>query len=83
MIEGYTLLRTIEHRVQMIDDRQTHALPTGDALDRVAKLHGLDDSGALLALLEPRVTATGRIYDALDDTVRPAFSHDAVTLKPT
>jgi len=81
LIEGYTLLRTIEHRVQMIDDRQTHALPTGKALDRVAKLHGLDDSGALLALLEPRVTATGRIYDALDDTVRPAFSHDAVTLE--
>jgi glutamate-ammonia-ligase adenylyltransferase len=81
LIAGYTLLRTIEHRVQMIDDRQTHALPTGDALDRLAKLHGLDDSGALLALLEPRVTATGRIYDALDDTVRPAFSHDAVTLE--
>jgi glutamate-ammonia-ligase adenylyltransferase len=81
LIDGYTLLRTIEHRVQMIDDRQTHALPTSDALDRVAKLHGLDDSGALLALLEPRVTATGRIYDALDDTVRPAFSHDGVTLE--
>jgi glutamate-ammonia-ligase adenylyltransferase len=81
LIDGYTLLRTIEHRVQMIDDRQTHALPTGDALDRVAKLHGLDDAGALLALLEPRVTATGRIYDALDDTVRPAFSRDVVTLE--
>ncbi|KQN24124.1 glutamate-ammonia-ligase adenylyltransferase [Sphingomonas sp. Leaf34] len=81
LIDGYTLLRTIEHRVQMIDDRQTHALPTGDALDRVAKLHGLDDAGALLALLSPHVAATGRIYDALDDTERPAFSHDAVTLE--
>ncbi len=79
--DGYTLLRTIEHRVQMIDDRQTHALPTGDALDRVAKLHGVEDAGALLALLAPRVAATGRIYDALDDTVRPAFSHDPVTLE--
>ncbi len=81
LIDGYTLLRTIEHRVQMIDDRQTHALPTGEALDRVARLHGLDDGGALLALLAPRVAATGRIYDALDDTVRPAFSRDAVTLE--
>ncbi len=81
LIDGYTLLRTIEHRVQMIDDRQTHALPTGEALDRVAKLHGLEDAGALLALLAPRVAATGRIYDALDDTARPAFSHDAVTLE--
>jgi glutamate-ammonia-ligase adenylyltransferase len=81
LTDGYTLLRTIEHRVQMIDDRQTHALPTGDALDRVAKLHGVEDAGALLALLAPRVAATGRIYDALDDTVRPAFSHDPVTLE--
>ncbi|MES3055119.1 bifunctional [glutamine synthetase] adenylyltransferase/[glutamine synthetase]-adenylyl-L-tyrosine phosphorylase [Sphingomonas faeni] len=81
LIDGYTLLRTIEHRVQMIDDRQTHALPIGEALDRVAKLHGLEDAGALLELLVPRVAATGRIYDALDDTVRPAFSHDAVTLE--
>jgi glutamate-ammonia-ligase adenylyltransferase len=81
LIDGYTLLRTIEHRVQMIDDRQTHALPTGEALDRVARLHGLEDAGALLALLAPRVAATGRIYDALDDTARPAFSHDAVTLE--
>nr|WP_121886592.1 bifunctional [glutamine synthetase] adenylyltransferase/[glutamine synthetase]-adenylyl-L-tyrosine phosphorylase [Sphingomonas sp. PP-F2F-G114-C0414] len=80
LIDGYTLLRTIEHRVQMIDDRQTHMLPTGDALDRVAKLHGVQDAEALLALLRPRVTETGRIYDALDDTVRPAFSHDPVTL---
>ncbi|RZT47670.1 glutamate-ammonia-ligase adenylyltransferase [Sphingomonas sp. BK036] len=81
LTDGYTLLRTIEHRVQMIDDRQTHALPTGDALDRVARLHGVEDAGALLALLAPRVAATGRIYDALDDTVRPAFSHDPVTLE--
>ncbi|WP_294190061.1 DUF294 nucleotidyltransferase-like domain-containing protein, partial [uncultured Sphingomonas sp.] len=46
LAEAYTLLRTIEHRVQMIDDRQTHALPSGDALDRVARLHGLADGGA-------------------------------------
>ncbi|MGC7532761.1 putative nucleotidyltransferase substrate binding domain-containing protein, partial [Pandoraea pneumonica] len=37
---AYEALRTIEHRVQMIDDRQTHHLPTGDALDRVARLDG-------------------------------------------
>jgi glutamate-ammonia-ligase adenylyltransferase len=80
LIAGYTLLRTIEHRVQMIDDRQTHALPTGEALDRVAKLHGAEDAGALLALLAPHVAGIGRIYDALDNDVRPAFSRDAVML---
>ncbi len=81
LVDGYTLLRTIEHRVQMIDDRQTHALPTGDALERVARLHGVDGSAELLALLAPHVAGIGRIYDALDDDVRPAFSRDAVTLE--
>ena len=66
LTDAYTLLRTIEHRVQMIDDRQTHALPTGAALDAVAGLHGLPDGAALLDLLAPHVGATARIYDALD-----------------
>ena len=38
---AYRLLRTIEHRLQMVDDRQTHALPADpEALDNVARLHG-------------------------------------------
>jgi glutamate-ammonia-ligase adenylyltransferase len=64
--DAYILFRTIEHRVQMIDDRQTHALPQGEALDAVARLHGLDEGGDLLDLLRPHVEAVGRIYDALD-----------------
>ncbi len=27
---GYTLLRRVEHRIQFLDDQQTHLLPTGD-----------------------------------------------------
>lgn len=64
--DAYILFRTIEHRVQMIDDRQTHALPHGEALDAVARLHGLDSGGDLLDLLRPHVEAVGEIYDALD-----------------
>jgi glutamate-ammonia-ligase adenylyltransferase len=77
---AYTLLRTIEHRVQMIDDRQTHALPHGGDLDRVARLHGVNDGAALLALLGPHVAATAQIYDALDDGPLPTLSHDPVRL---
>ena len=48
------LLRTIEHRLQMVDDRQTHSLPAdAEALDNVARLHGLADGAALLDLLAP------------------------------
>ncbi|GGB18041.1 glutamate-ammonia-ligase adenylyltransferase [Sphingomonas metalli] len=78
--DAYTLLRTIEHRVQMIDDRQTHRLPEGDALDRVARLAGLGDGAALIERLRPHVERVGRVYDALDDSRRPALSTDAETL---
>jgi [glutamine synthetase] adenylyltransferase / [glutamine synthetase]-adenylyl-L-tyrosine phosphorylase len=66
LAETYVLLRTIEHRVQMIDDRQTHQLPVGEGLDRVARLHGLDGGEALLELLRPHVERVGRVYDSLD-----------------
>lgn len=67
LAEGYRVLRTIEHRLQMVDDRQTHSLP-GDAagLDSVARLHGLDDGAALFDLLRPHVEAVGALYDSLD-----------------
>ena len=67
LAEAYRLLRTIEHRLQMVDDRQTHELPSAPAeLDNVARLHGLADGAALLGLVEPAVALVGRAYDALD-----------------
>ncbi|HWK35344.1 bifunctional [glutamine synthetase] adenylyltransferase/[glutamine synthetase]-adenylyl-L-tyrosine phosphorylase, partial [Sphingomonas sp.] len=75
LADAYTLLRTIEHRVQMIDDRQTHALPeNGEGLDRVARLHGLKDGAALLDLLRPHVERVGTIYDALDEETAPRLA---------
>lgn len=66
--QAYSLYRVIEHRLQMVNDQQTHSLPeTSDGLDRVARLHGLDDGGALLALLAPHVDSVGTIYDDLID----------------
>lgn len=64
--DAYVLLRTIEHRLQMVDDFQTHELPAkADRLDNVARLHGLSDGHALLALLEPHVKWVGNNYDQL------------------
>ncbi|WP_375391265.1 bifunctional [glutamine synthetase] adenylyltransferase/[glutamine synthetase]-adenylyl-L-tyrosine phosphorylase [uncultured Sphingomonas sp.] len=76
LTEAYTALRTIEHRLQMVDDRQTHTLPSGAALDGVARLHGLTDGAALLAMLRPHVAATARRYDALDDGAPAGASLD-------
>ncbi|MEZ5708221.1 MAG: bifunctional [glutamate--ammonia ligase]-adenylyl-L-tyrosine phosphorylase/[glutamate--ammonia-ligase] adenylyltransferase [Blastomonas sp.] len=62
----YRLLRTIEHRLQMVEDQQTHSLPEqADALDRVARLHGLADGDALVGQLRPVVREVADIYDSL------------------
>lgn len=64
--EAYVLFRTIEHRLQMVDDRQTHEFPTDTvALANVARLHGLADGEALLDLLRPHVMWVGANYDKL------------------
>lgn len=64
---AYRILRTVEHRLQMVDDRQTHRLPeAADALDTVARLHGLAGAAALLDLLRPHVEAVAEIYGRLD-----------------
>ncbi len=47
LAEGYRLLRLVEHRIQYLDDQQTHLLPTADAdLAWIATSLGLDDGGA-------------------------------------
>jgi glutamate-ammonia-ligase adenylyltransferase len=63
---AYVMLRTIEHRLQMVDDRQTHMLPeSAEAMENVARLAGYADSAALLAALQPHVDATGLTFDGL------------------
>src|SRR3546814_20815025 len=50
----------------MIEDQQTHSLPTQEAaLDCVARLDGKADGAALLAALEPVVADVGSCYDRL------------------
>lgn len=62
---GYDRLRAIEHRLQMVNDRQTHSLPDGAALDQVARLDGLADGAALVAELADLTERTGSIYEHL------------------
>ena len=74
---AYRLLRTIEHRVQMIEDAQTHLLPVGpEALDNVAQLHGASNGSDLLRLLEPHVEAAGSLFDGLSPEGEGHLSND-------
>lgn len=65
--DTYRLLRTVEHRLQLVDDRQTHQLPEDVAgLDNVAQLDGLQNGAALIDRLAPVVAAVAKAYDNLD-----------------
>ncbi len=64
--ESYDRLRTLEHRLQMVGDLQTHALPAEPAaIDEVAKLEGLPDGDALVGEITAITQAVGERYDAL------------------
>jgi glutamate-ammonia-ligase adenylyltransferase len=53
LAEAYTFLRRIEHRIQFLDDQQTHVLPSADAdLDWIARSMGLACSADACALLD-------------------------------
>ena len=76
LAEAYRALRTVEHRLQMVDDQQTHRLPANPAaLDNVGRLAGFDGGDSLIASLAPRAEAVGRLYDDLDppDTQAPTL----------
>jgi glutamate-ammonia-ligase adenylyltransferase len=47
LAEAYRRLRTVEHRLQIVDDRQVHTVPEdGAAVDHIARVMGLRDTPA-------------------------------------
>ncbi len=73
MGDAYRLLRTIEHRAQMVADEQTHALPAGKGEGKAfAALCGLPSRAALERLV---ATVSGEVavrYDRLIGEAREA-----------
>ena len=86
--EAYDQLRTIEHRLQMVSDQQTHHLPEdAAALDNVARLHGLADGAALIAWVSELTDTVGTRYDELiaasaDTSPPPPARSDLAELGP-
>ncbi|HZV67164.1 MAG TPA: bifunctional [glutamate--ammonia ligase]-adenylyl-L-tyrosine phosphorylase/[glutamate--ammonia-ligase] adenylyltransferase, partial [Telluria sp.] len=66
LLAAYGFLRNLEHRLQYLDDAQTHTLPANDA-DRllVAQMMGLPDSAALLAALDAQRAFVAGQFDAI------------------
>ncbi len=68
LTEAYVLYRRVEHRIMMLDQRQTQTLPQGAELDALAARLGVEGpaSGArLLHTLEVHQARVGAMFDAL------------------
>ena len=63
---AYDFLRRVEHRLQYLDDAQTHMLPTNDA-DRaiIARAMGYGSFDGLLAELDDHRAAVARHFEAV------------------
>ena len=72
LTEAYEVLRNIEHRIQMLEDQQTHRLPSDeDTRLRVAKLCGHDDLAAFdRAVAEVRKTVHSHYRDLFAEEER-------------
>ena len=78
LAEAYTFLRRVEHRIQFLDDQQTHLLPTADGdLGWIASSMGLTCQSDACELLE-RLGETREVvateFDALLHDGRPPAS---------
>ncbi len=75
--DHYTALREVEHRLQMINDAQTHDLPKSDAgFDRLARLMGIANTQALRDDLLTRLHA---VHDLTEGFFAPEQRSPALT----
>ncbi len=66
LAEAYTFLRRLEHRIQYLDDQQTHILPTQDAdLEWIAASLGFANTRSFLHQLDAYREAVAQEFDAL------------------
>ncbi|MEP6969425.1 MAG: bifunctional [glutamate--ammonia ligase]-adenylyl-L-tyrosine phosphorylase/[glutamate--ammonia-ligase] adenylyltransferase, partial [Betaproteobacteria bacterium] len=66
LASAYLFLRQVEHRIQYLDDQQTHVLPTNDDdLDWIARAMRYPASGPLLAELDRHREVVAQEFDAL------------------
>ena len=70
LASAYARLRTLEHRLQMVGDRQVHALPdSAEGIAAIAALDGCESGAALIEEVRSITTDVAERYDALLDTL--------------
>jgi len=76
LAEAYRFLRTVEHRLQLVEEEQTHSLPTGaGARRRLARVMGFEDDASR--------SATARFDDELRRCQRDVRAiHERLFFRP-
>lgn len=70
LIESYRFLRQVEHRLQMVNDRQTHSLPEQESDQaQIACFMGYPDLAAFLHTLRWHLRQVRASYQAVFETV--------------
>ena len=86
LVNAYHFLRNLEHRLQYLDDAQTHLLPQADT-DRllVAQMMGLSDVQSLMALLEAHRSFVATQFDEIfsDKQSSPSTEESGDKSEPT
>ena len=77
LADAYLFLRKVEHRLQMVADRQTHRLPEEpEALARIASFAGFDGVESFSAVLTGHLNRVARHYAKLFESA-PDLSADS------
>ncbi len=67
---AYIFLRTLEHRAQMVDDQQTHLVPSGNKFENYARFSGFETAEALRQALRQTLETvkshSSRLFESAD-----------------
>ncbi|NVJ99363.1 MAG: bifunctional [glutamine synthetase] adenylyltransferase/[glutamine synthetase]-adenylyl-L-tyrosine phosphorylase [Alphaproteobacteria bacterium] len=86
LMQGYRYLRTLEHRIQMMNDEQTHTIPEDDtSFDRLTSFMGYDNAEAFEAEVRHITSEISAIYDSVlpEDETSPGTGIGEAELSDT
>ncbi|WP_051284258.1 bifunctional [glutamine synthetase] adenylyltransferase/[glutamine synthetase]-adenylyl-L-tyrosine phosphorylase [Nisaea denitrificans] len=79
MMDAYRFLRTVEHRLQMVDDAQTHSLPeTTEGLAQIAGFLGIADADRFRRELIHQLSTVAHHYGHLFEESAPLSSGNEI-----
>ncbi len=83
LLESYRFLRNLEHRIQYLDDAQTHVLPPSDEdRQRIAAMTGCADVAALKHAYEDCSRWVAAQFDAMFEDKSPRAGDDNTAAAP-